>query len=96
MRLFLCQKSKPMFSVYILFSPVHKKIYIGYTSDLGNRLKSHNELGTKGWTIKFRPWTLLFHEEYSTKAEAMKREKNLKGAKGRKEIWKIVDQRADG
>ena len=80
------------------FSPAVNiiKIYIGYTSDLQNRLKSHNELATKGYTLKFRPWELLFMEEFQTKEEAIIREKNLKGAKGRKEIWKIVDQRADG
>ena len=44
-------------------------------------------MATKGWTVKFRPWNLVFTEEYSTKVEAMKREKNLKGAKGRAEIW---------
>jgi putative endonuclease len=84
-----------MFSVYVLFSPGHNKIYIGFTSDLSNRLKSHNELATKGWTINFRPWSLLFHEEYTTKAEAMKREKNLKGARGRREIWNIINLKAD-
>jgi len=50
-------------------------------------MKSHNIMATKGWTVKFRPWNLVFTEEYSTKVEAMKREKNLKGAKGRAEIW---------
>ena len=85
-----------MFSVYVLFSPGHNKIYIGFTSNLQNRLKSHNELATKGWTINFRPWSLVIHEEYPTKAEAMKREKNLKGAKGRSEIWHRIYTGADG
>ncbi|HEY1009706.1 MAG: GIY-YIG nuclease family protein [Daejeonella sp.] len=79
-----------MFKVYVLYSARHNKIYIGFTSDLQNRFKSHNELGTKGWTIKFRPWELVLTEEFQTKAEAMKREKNLKGARGRDEIWKII------
>lgn len=72
-----------MFYVYVLHSPTYNKIYIGFTSDLEVRFKSHNELGTKGWTIKFRPWTLVYHERFSTKAEAMKQEKELKSAKGR-------------
>ncbi|WP_325635244.1 GIY-YIG nuclease family protein, partial [Parapedobacter sp.] len=45
-----------MFTVYVLHSGKHDKIYIGFTSNLEQRLKSHNELGKKGWTIKFRPW----------------------------------------
>lgn len=79
-----------MFTVYVLYSPSFQKIYIGYTSDLENRLRSHNELASKGWTIKFRPWQLVFSEEYPDKKQAMAREKNLKGAKGREEIWKII------
>ena len=42
-----------MYTVYVLYSKQYDKIYIGYTSDLEGRLKSHNELSTKGWTIKF-------------------------------------------
>jgi putative endonuclease len=48
---------------------------------------SHNELSTRGYTIKYRPWTLVFSERFDTKAEAMKREKALKGGQGRKYIW---------
>ena len=79
--------------VYVLYSPSFEKIYIGYTSNLQQRLLSHNELATKGWTIKFRPWELLFTEEYITKAEALKREKQLKSAKGREFIWKIIKEK---
>ncbi|MDX1937936.1 MAG: GIY-YIG nuclease family protein, partial [Flavihumibacter sp.] len=38
-----------LYTVYILYSPSRQKIYIGYTSNLLNRMLSHNELG-KGWT----------------------------------------------
>ncbi|MEO7531665.1 MAG: GIY-YIG nuclease family protein [Sediminibacterium sp.] len=76
-----------MFQVYILYSPSHKKIYVGFTSDLEQRLLSHNELGKKGWTIRFRPWEIVHSETYNTKAEALIREKELKGGKGREWIW---------
>jgi putative endonuclease len=65
-----------MFTVYVLYSALFDKIYIGYTSNIEERLKSHNEFGNKGWTIKFRPWILLYTEIYEIKADAMKREKN--------------------
>jgi len=42
-----------MFTVYVLYSQKYDKIYIGATSDLENRFLSHNELDTKGYTIKF-------------------------------------------
>jgi len=72
-----------MFNVYILFSVVHNKIYIGSTGNLEQRLLSHNELGKKGWTIKFRPWTLIHTESFETKQQALLREKQLKAGKGR-------------
>jgi putative endonuclease len=63
-----------MFTVYVLYSQKLNKIYIGYTSDLANRFLSHNELATKGHTIKYRPWVIVHTEELETKAKAMKRE----------------------
>jgi putative endonuclease len=88
--LFCCQKTEEMFTVYVLYSKGFNKIYIGYTSDLSTRFLSHNELGTKGWTIKFRPWEILITEEFSTKSEAITREKQLKSAKGREFIWSMI------
>ena len=82
-----------MFNVYVLYSPSYNKIYIGFTSDLENRLRSHNMFASKGWTIKFRPWEILFTENFETKTEAMKREKQLKSAKGRNYIWQVVKDR---
>ncbi len=82
-----------MFTVYVLYSVVHNKIYIGFTSNLSQRLLSHNELGTKGYTLKYRPWELLFKEEFPTKKEALKREKALKSGKGREYIWNIINEK---
>ena len=75
-----------MFWVYVLHSVNFNKLYIGFTSNLDQRLLSHNHLGKKGFTIKYRPWTVIYTEVYSTKAEAMKREKELKSGQGRKWI----------
>ena len=78
------------FHVYVLHSTKLNKIYIGFTSDLEARLKSHNELATKGWTIKFRPWTLVHCENFASKTDAMKREKELKTGNGRLFIRKEI------
>jgi putative endonuclease len=79
-----------MYSVYVLHSKTFNKIYIGYTSNLDSRLLSHNELATKGYTVKYRPWTIIHSEAFDNKLDAMKREKQLKSAKGREFIWSIV------
>ena len=79
-----------MYTVYILFSKKYNKIYIGYTSDLEGRIISHNELGKKGWTFKFRPWTLVYSEEFDVKVEALSKEKHLKSGRGREWIWSEI------
>ena len=75
-----------MFIVYVLHSPSFDKIYIGFTANLQQRLLSHNKLGTKGYTLKFRPWEVIHTEEYDSKADALKREKQLKSSRGRNYI----------
>ena len=79
-----------MFTVYVLYSESFNKIYIGYTSDIKQRVKSHNELATKGWTIRFRPWKVIHTEIFESKHDAMKREKQLKTAAGRVWVWQLV------
>ncbi len=81
-----------MFTVYVLFSVTFNKIYIGYTSDLAARFLSHNKLANKGWTVKFRPWELVYTEQFNSKGEAMQREKELKSARGRIFIWELIEK----
>jgi len=64
-----------MFTVYVIYSAAFDKISIGFSSNVESRLRSHNEMATKGWTIKFRPWILVHAEIFTTKPEAMMREK---------------------
>jgi len=81
-----------MFNVYVLYSEKYNKIYVGMTSNLEERFKSHNELGKKGWTIKFRPWVIIYTEEYEEKSAALKREKQLKSAQGRLFIRSLIEK----
>ena len=78
------------FVVYILYSEKFNKNYTGFTSNLIERFKSHNLLATKGYTIKFRPWTIIHIEFFSSKSEAMKREKYLKTGIVREFIKNII------
>jgi len=71
-----------IYTVYVLYSSSHDKIYIGFTSNLISRFHSHNAR-KKEYTIKFRPWIDAYTEVYSEKRLAMNREKQLKTSKGR-------------
>ncbi len=79
-----------MYTVYVLNSSSFNKIYIGYTSDIAQRMKSHNELSKKGRTVNLRPWELVYTETFEEKAGAMARERSLKTGKGREFIWLMI------
>jgi len=79
-----------MFTVYVLKNN-SDKIYIGWTSNLEKRINRHNgKLKSKAtsYTNKNRDgeWVLIYSEEFETRAEAIKREKELKSYQGRKFI----------
>ncbi|MCE1201269.1 MAG: GIY-YIG nuclease family protein [Bacteroidia bacterium] len=80
-----------MFYVYLLYSEKFGKTYTGFTSDLEQRLLSHNVLSNKDWTKRYRPWVLIHSEEYTTKGEAMARERFLKTGKGREFVRSKVE-----
>lgn len=78
------------FVVYVLFSPSTGKTYTGMTSYLITRFQFHNSKSTKGFTLRFRPWTVIHVEFFEFKSEALKREKELKSGKGRDLIKKYI------
>jgi putative endonuclease len=74
-----------MFTVYVLRSKLTGLYYTGSTSDLGRRLEEHNS--DVSFSTKNRgPWELVHREDYATRGEAMRRERQLKTGKGREEI----------
>jgi putative endonuclease len=63
------------FVVYKLFSKKHKKTYTGFISNLIERFKSHNVFGAKGYTIKQIPWEVIYIEFFTSKVDALVKEK---------------------
>lgn len=81
--------SLKMYYVYILFSTVEIKSYVGVTDKPERRLKEHNE-GKSYFTNRYKPWILVHLEEHKNKSEALKREKSLKSRAGRRWMRKEV------
>jgi putative endonuclease len=71
-----------MFWVYVLWSEKIQRYYTGSTQDLENRLSEHNSRETKSIRCGI-PWKVVYSEEFKTREEAVKREKQIKsrGAK---------------
>ena len=76
-----------MFFVYVLRSNVNGHFYVGMSQDVANRVVQHNSGMTKS-TKAYRPWVLFFHEAFSTRIEARKREVYLKSGIGKEFIKK--------
>ena len=69
--------------VYILKSKRNATCtYIGYTSDLPQRLKQHNQ-GLSKHNAKFRPWELIFYAAFPNKQLALEFENYLKSHSGK-------------
>jgi putative endonuclease len=81
-----------MFYTYIIFSSTLNKYYVGSTGDeLQERLRRHNT-DHKGFTGGTGDWKVKYFETFSTKKEALKREKIIKGWKSRKLIVKLISK----
>ena len=67
------------FFVYLIASKVKNKTisYVGYTNNLNNRVKLHNNNKGAKFT-KGKKWKLVYYEVYDSKIEAMKKEYSLK------------------
>jgi putative endonuclease len=78
-----------MFSVYVLRSKTTGLLYTGSTSDFARRFDQHNSDISR--STKHRgPWELLHREDYPTRREAMRRERELETGKGRDELKRIA------
>ena len=80
------------FVAYILKSEKSGRYYIGHSSDLKERLKTHNAGKVKATRNK-GPWRCVYFEEYETKIEANQREFEIKKKKSRKYIDYLIKMR---
>ena len=80
-----------MFHVYILYSAIKDRYYVGFTSDiLSERIRRHNS-NHAGFTGKTGDWILVYSEKFDNKEYAMKREMEIKAWKSRKLIQKLIN-----
>ena len=78
--------------VYALYNREKKKVYIGQTKNLEERLNAHNDKRfSNSYTAKNDGyWELIYKEEIQTRKQALIREKQLKSYRGREFIKKLI------
>ena len=72
-----------MYYTYVIKSEFYDFYYKGHCEFLAIRLKQHNSGLTQ--SIKsYKPFKIVYYEEFETREEAIKREKYFKSAAGRR------------
>jgi len=80
-----------MYYVYILWSESRSRYYIGSTPDLERRLLDHNAGNTPS-TKGGIPWIRVHQETFTSKSEALKREKQIKAWKSAESIFELINR----
>ena len=81
-----------MYYIYIIYSPLSDKYYVGYTDDVYRRLAEHNSKPFNTFTSRHRPWLLKTAFECGNDiSTAMRLEKFIKKQKSRELIQKLID-----
>ncbi|MGA9120858.1 MAG: GIY-YIG nuclease family protein [Bacteroidota bacterium] len=78
-----------MFAVYVLQSESCGSFYVGQTEDTAERVQRHNE-GRVPATRGKGPWRVVHTEQYATRSEACRRERQIKAQKSREYITRLV------
>lgn len=81
--------SKLSHCVYVLKSLKDNKLYIGYSSNLKQRLTDHFH-GNSPATEPRRPFVLIFCEYFLSKQDALRRESYFKTTAGKKSLKLIL------
>ena len=79
-----------MYVVYILFSDITNKYYVGSTKDIQNRLSHHNCGATPSTKAGAPNWKVVYIEHMKDKSDALKRELDIKNKKSRKYIEYLI------
>jgi putative endonuclease len=73
------------YAVYIVANAT-KLLYIGFTSDLRHRMWEHKNKEFEGFTSNWNTCRLVYYEIHGEVANAIRREKQLKGWTRKKKI----------
>ena len=79
-----------MYYIYVLKSEKYKKSYVGFSNNVNQRLKEHNA-GKSIYTRRYKPWIVIYKEEFKTEKEAIEREKFFKTRSGRRKLKEIFN-----
>jgi len=78
-----------MYFVYITANKNNSVIYVGFTSELIQRIYQHKEKLADGFTKKYNVDRLVYYEAIEDRDSALAREKEIKGWRREKKMYLI-------
>jgi putative endonuclease len=75
--------------LYILKSKSYDKYYVGSSQNPMLRLSYHNSI-EKGFTSRYRPWEIVFEQEFESKEKALSAERKIKKWKSKVMIERVI------
>ena len=81
----------PVVSVYILLSETRGRFYVGVSENPERRLLEH-KAGKTPSTRGRGPWTLVYREPFDSRADAVRREREIKAWKSAKAIRTLIGE----
>ncbi|MEW5758721.1 MAG: GIY-YIG nuclease family protein [Candidatus Omnitrophota bacterium] len=78
-----------MYYVYILFSKLKYRTYVGCTLDVEKRLREHNG-GRVRSTKAYKPFSIIYKERFNSLIEARQRESFFKTTTGRRRLKDLI------
>ncbi len=82
-------------AVYIMASGRNGTLYVGVTSNLPQRTYQHREGLVPGFTLRYGCKSLVWYEVHDDMANAIAREKQIKGGSRRKKLELIEAMNPD-
>jgi len=80
-----------MFSAYIIYSgTLDRYYYVGYCSNIEERLSRHRSGRGSTYMKKARDWGLCWYRNFGNRSEAIGMERSIKKRKSRKYIEKLI------
>lgn len=76
--------------LYILKSEIEETYYIGFSDHPERRCYFHNN-DSKGYTVRFRPWKLVYREAFTNEKRALEAERKGKSWKSKKMVRYLVE-----
>lgn len=76
-------------TVYILYSPLVNRYFVGRTSNFDKAIERHNS-GKNPHTKTDLPWKTVFRESFDSADEAREKEVQIKSSQSREELTEFI------